>query len=166
MPTNLILLTNIQGCVVKDIVVKSPAFSAGEMIPEKYTSDGANVSPALILRNIPDETRSLALIIDDPDAPVGTWVHWLVWNIPPSAKLSEDTIRGVEGLNSFRRHHYEGPCPPSGIHRYFFKVYALDTILQIPSDSGCPQVERAMTNHIVGYGELIGLYGRDNKSGL
>jgi hypothetical protein len=77
-PTNLILLTNIQGCAVKDIVVKSPAFSAGEMIPETYTSDGANVSPALILSDIPDGTRSLALIIDDPDAPVGTWVHWLL----------------------------------------------------------------------------------------
>ena len=150
----------------KEIAVMSPAFADREMIPKKYTADGANINPPLILRSIPDETKSMVLLIEDPDAPVGIWVHWLVWNIHPSTKINENVIPGVEGLNAFHQHHYGGPCPPSGTHHYHFKIYALDTLLQLPHDSTKHEVEKAMTGHIIGYGELTGLYNRNNVINL
>jgi hypothetical protein len=157
------LLGTALNYTAKELTIKSPAFLNKEMIPKKYTSDGANINPPLILSHIPDETKSMVLIVEDPDAPVGIWVHWLVWNIHPSTKINEDAIPGVEGINAFRQHHYGGPCPPSGTHHYFFKLYALDTLLQLPQDSTKHQVERAMKDHVVGYGELIGLYSHDQK---
>src|SRR3989338_8261866 len=99
------------------------------MIPSVYTCQGQDISPALGIQNIPDGARSLVLIMDDPDAPMGTWDHWIVYNIPPMDRIAENSIPGIEVKNSFEKLNYGGPCPPSGTHRYFFKLYALDTLL-------------------------------------
>jgi Raf kinase inhibitor-like YbhB/YbcL family protein len=109
---------------------------------------------------VPEGTKSLVLIVDDPDAPMGTWDHWIVWDIPPINKIGENTVPGVEGLNSFRTHSYGGPCPPSGTHRYFFKVYALDTKLALNANSKKRDLENAMKGHILASGELVGLCSR------
>jgi hypothetical protein len=145
---------------MKTLIIRSPAFENNKLIPAKYTCDGDDVNPALNIEGIPEETESLALIVDDPDAPIGTWVHWVVWDIPPTIKIKENTVPGIEGLNDFRKHFYGGPCPPSGTHRYFFKVYALDTKLTLSSNSRKEDVQRAMKDHILAKGELIGLYSR------
>lgn len=141
--------------------ISSDAFQKNGIIPLEYTCDGKNISPPLDIKHIPEGAKSLALIVDDPDAPIGTWVHWVVWNIPLTHHLIENKVPGTEGLNDFQQFHYSGPCPPSGTHRYFFKVYALDTLLDLPSITKKLELEKAMSNHIVGYGELIGLYKRN-----
>ncbi len=166
MSPNQILFVATEPAEVKQITVKSPAFAYKEMIPKKYTADGANINPALIFRHIPPETQSMVLLVEDPDAPIDTWVHWLVWNIRPSTKINEDTIPGIEGLNAFCNHHYKGPCPPSGIHHYFFKVYALDTVLQLPNNATKLEVMKAMKDHVIGYGELAGTYSRNDRINL
>lgn len=143
------------------IRVSSTAFSAGGMIPPQYTCDGANVNPPLDIQNIPENAKCLALIVDDPDAPAGTWVHWVVWNIPVTQRIGENEAPGTEGLNDFKKHTYGGPCPPSGTHRYFFKVYALDVPLGLPGDTRKADLEKAMNGHILGYGELMGQYKRN-----
>jgi len=142
------------------LVITSPAFENNKLIPKKYTCDGEDVNPPLSIEGVPEETKSLVLIVDDPDAPMGTWDHWIVWDIPPTNKIGENTVPGVEGLNNFRKHSYGGPCPPSGTHRYFFKVYALDTKLSLNSNSRKKDVEKAMNGHILAEGKLIGLYSR------
>ncbi len=147
----------------KQLDMSSTAFKAGEMIPAKYTCDGENINPPLDIKDIPEEAKCLALIVDDPNAPIGTWVHWFVWNIPVTHHIKEGEIHGVEGINDFQEHHYNGPCPPSGTHRYFFKVYALNAVLDLPDTAKKIQLERAMSEHIIGIGELIGLYKRKNK---
>ncbi|MGE5107429.1 MAG: YbhB/YbcL family Raf kinase inhibitor-like protein [Sphingobacteriales bacterium] len=144
----------------KLINVSSTAFKAGGMIPSKYTCDGVNISPPIDIKDIPEEAKCLALIVDDPDAPISTWVHWVVWNIPVTHHLRENEVHGSEGINDFQQQHYGGPCPPSGKHRYFFKVYALDTLLDLPAGSKKLQLEKAMSEHIIGFGELVGLYKR------
>ena len=145
---------------MKELRITSSAFQNKAVIPVKYTCDGDDVNPPLNIEGIPSEAKSLALIVDDPDAPMGTWVHWVVWNIPVIERIEENSVLGVEGLNSFRRHSYGGPCPPSGTHRYFFKVYALDTKLNISPNSRKKDVKRAMTGHILAEGKIVGLYGR------
>jgi len=135
-------------------------FKNNGFIPQKYTCDGNDVNPPLNIEGVPKETQSLALIVDDPDAPMGTWDHWVVWNIPPAEKIMENSVPGTEGLNDFRRRSYGGPCPPSGTHRYFFKVYALDTRLDLSPSSRKKDVERAMKGHVIAEGELVGLYRR------
>jgi hypothetical protein len=145
---------------MKELAVTSSAFEHNKMIPRKYTCDGEDVNPALNIENVPEQAKSLVLIVDDPDAPMGTWDHWVVWNIPPKNMIGEDNVPGVEGLNSFGKHSYGGPCPPSGTHRYFFKVYALDTLLNIASNSRKKDVEKAMKDHVLTKGELVGLYSR------
>ena len=142
------------------LTIASPAFNNGELIPSKFTCDGADVNPTLVIGNVPPEARSLALIMDDPDAPGGMWVHWVVWNIPPTDEIRENSVPGTQGLNSARRNSYSGPCPPSGTHRYFFKVYALDTKLNLDPNSRKKDVERAMKDHTLAKGELVGLYSR------
>lgn len=142
------------------ITVTSPAFINGEKIPSKYTCDGSNISPPLNIHGLPDETKSLVLMIEDPDAPMGVWDHWIVWNILPSTQIMEDSIPGIEGMNSFKRNHYGGPCPPSGIHRYFFKVFALNTFLELDATSRKDSLEKAMKKHILAHGELVGVYSR------
>jgi Raf kinase inhibitor-like YbhB/YbcL family protein len=145
---------------VKELKITSSAFKNNDHIPSKYTCDGVDVNPPLTVEGIPEATKSLALIVDDPDAPMGTWDHWVVWNIPPTEKIGENSVPGVEGLNDFRKHSYGGPCPPSGTHRYFFKVYALDTKLILSANSRKKDVEKAMQEHILAKGELVGRYSR------
>jgi Raf kinase inhibitor-like YbhB/YbcL family protein len=145
---------------MKKLSVKSPAFENNKLIPVKYTCDGADVNPPLTIEGVPEETKTLVLIVDDPDAPMGTWDHWIVWNIPPTSKIEENTVPGTEGMSSYRKHAYGGPCPPYGTHRYFFKVYALDTQLDLKSNSTKKDVEKAMEGHILAEGELVGLYRR------
>ena len=145
---------------MKELTISSPVFKNNGFIPQKYTCDGNDVNPPLNIEGVPKETQSLALIVDDPDAPMGTWDHWVVWNIPPAEKIMENSVPGTEGLNDFRRRSYGGPCPPSGTHGYFFKVYALDTRLDLSPSSRKKDVERAMKGHVIAEGELVGLYRR------
>lgn len=146
---------------LEELIIKSPSFGKNQKIPRKYTCDGDDINPQLQIEQLPSETKSLVLIIDDPDAPNGTWDHWVLWNIPSTGKIEENSVPGIEGLNSFGKHSYGGPCPPSGTHRYFFKVYALDTELKLGSDAEKKNVETAMRNHILAKGELIGIYSRE-----
>ncbi len=143
-----------------ELKIASSAFQHKGSIPPKYTCDGINVNPPLNIEGLPKGTASLVLIVDDPDAPMGTWDHWVVWNIPPVQEIEEDSVPGVEGLNDFRKHSYGGPCPPSGTHRYFFKVYALDTKLDLSPNSRKRDVERAMKGRTLAKGEIVGLYSR------
>jgi hypothetical protein len=153
---------------VMKITVISPAFEAMAGIPSNYTCDGADVSPPLSWRNIPAETQSIVLICDDPDAPGKTWVHWVCYDIPPTADglsaniPAADTLPagGTQGLNSWGRPGYGGPCPPGGTHRYFFKVYALDILLNLPAGKTKEEIERAMQGHVLAFGELVGVYSR------
>lgn len=145
---------------MEKLTITSSVFKNKGVIPAKYTCDGEDVNPPLSVEGIPEETESLVLIVDDPDAPMGTWDHWVVWDIPPTKKIEENSVPGTEGLNDFGKHSYGGPCPPSGTHRYFFKVYALDTKLDLPSNSRKRNVEKAMEGHILTKGEIIGLYSR------
>jgi len=148
--------------------LKSSAFEAGGMIPKKYTCDGPDVSPSLSWSDVPAETKSLALIADDPDAPMGTWVHWVAWNIPPNVRsLDEDVAKrdslpnGMkQGTTDFRSIGYGGPCPPSGTHRYFFKLYALDATLNLSPSTTKKDLEKAMQGHILKQAELMGRYSR------
>lgn len=140
--------------------VTSSAFRDKEFIPAKYTCDGENISPPIHIENIPEEAKCLALIADDPDAPVGTWVHWVVWNIPVTHNLKENEVHGRQGINDFQMHKYGGPCPPSGIHCYYFKIYALNTLLDLQENTNKRQLETAMSGHIIAFGELAGLYKR------
>ena len=140
----------------------SSAFANNGNIPSDYTCDGAGLSPPLTLSDVPPNAKSLVLICDDPDAPVGNWDHWIAFNTPASTKeIPKGTEpQGTLGKNSWGRIGYGGPCPPSGIHRYFFKLYALDIILNLPEGTAKKQVEAAMQNHILANSELIGLYKR------
>lgn len=140
--------------------VKS-VFNQGEKIPVKYTADGDDVNPGLEISGIPENAKSLVLIMDDPDAPMGTWIHWVVFNIPVSVnKIDEGASPGIVGVNSWGRNNYGGPSPPSGVHRYFFKVYALDSELSLDSSAEKSDVESAMQGHILDHGELMGVYER------
>ncbi len=144
-----------------EMKLTSPAFGHNEMIPKKYTCQGDDISPPLTIKNIPAETKNLALVIDDPDAPMGTWDHWIVYNIDPAEEIKENSIPGVEGHNSFGRLHYGGPCPPSGTHRYFHKIYALDEKMDLPEGISKSQLENKMQDHILDQAELIGLYRKN-----
>jgi len=147
----------------KNMKLISPVFENNQFIPSKYTCDGEDINPPLQIREVPEGTKSLVLIVDDPDAPMGTWVHWVVWNIKPSTTLIEENNLpegAIEGINSFGKRHYGGPCPPSGTHHYYFKLYALDKELELPLNSEKADVEKAMTGHILDSAELIGLYQR------
>jgi Raf kinase inhibitor-like YbhB/YbcL family protein len=143
--------------------ISSPAFGHNGYIPEKHTCDGQDVNPPLLIEGVPPGTKSLALIVDDPDAPVGTWVHWVVWDIRPETKeIREGAVpQGAgQGVNDFRKHDYGGPCPPSGVHRYFFKLYALDTVLGLGERAKKADLEKAMKGHVIGQAEIIGRYRR------
>ena len=149
--------------------LKSTAFPNGGVIPKKYTCDGADLSPALSWDDAPAGTQSLALIVDDPDAPMGTWTHWLIWNIPAKATLlPEDTPKmnlldngARQGGNDFKRIGYGGPCPPPGKpHRYFFKLYALDARLEVKAGAVRSELEPALQPHILAQAQCMGTYGR------
>lgn len=145
----------------------SPAFKGGKNIPEKYTCKGENISPPLLIENVKENAKSLAIIVDDPDAPMvppaGGWVHLVMWNIDPSIQSipENSTPKGVTiGVNDFGQNNYGGPCPPSGIHRYFFKLYALDSKLTITSFSGKEEVLKAMEGHIIESAEFFGVFSK------
>lgn len=139
----------------------SPAFSHEGNIPSKYTCDGKNVSPPLHISGVPAGAASLALVVEDPDAPSGTFIHWVVYNIPVKVEaVHENTEPGIVGRNDFDKTVYGGPCPPSGTHRYFFKLYALDRELDLTPGRSKPELDEAMKDHIIAQAELIGLYSR------
>lgn len=158
---------NERGVSMK-ITVTSGAFKEGEMIPGKYTCDGEDMSPPLGWSGIPAEAKSIAMISDDPDAPMGTWVHWVIYNMPSDLKgLPENVPQkealengAVQGINDSRQTGYGGPCPPSGVHRYYFKVYALDTKLSLKPRCAKRDLENAMKGHILAEGQLMGRYKR------
>ena len=144
--------------------IESQSFKQGEPIPSKFTCQGTDVSPGLLISKLPAQTQSLVLIVDDPDAPAGLWVHWLLWNISNQTKeILENTVPAfaVQGKNSWGRSKYNGPCPPSGTHRYFLKLYALDIKLSIPSSANKDQLESAMKGHIIATAELMGTYKKN-----
>jgi len=151
-----------------EIKITSSAFEDGGLIPAKYTCDGADVSPPLQWDAVPEGTRSIALICDDPDAPMGTWVHWVLFNLPSDAKELAENIPTEEtlpngakqGVNDFGRVGYGGPCPPGGTHRYFFKIYALDTEVGLQAGADKRRLLKTMEGHILGQGQLIGKYKR------
>jgi Raf kinase inhibitor-like YbhB/YbcL family protein len=144
--------------------LSSPVFGEKQKIPSKHTCDGANTNPPLEIADIPQGAETLVLIVDDPDAPMGDWVHWLVWNINPETKailagnIPEDAI---EGINDFGQKGYGGPCPPSGSHRYQFKLYALDIQLHLSSHAKKMEIEQAMHGHLLEKAMLVGVYSRE-----
>ena len=138
--------------------VTSAVFEHNATIPRKHTCQGDNVNPPLTIGSIPAGTKSLALIVDDPDAAGQTFDHWILWNIPATGTIAENSIPGTEGKNHFGITHYKGPCPPSGTHRYFFKVFALDRMLDLKTGAGRKDLERNMQSHLLASGEIIGLY--------
>jgi len=150
------------------IKLTSSAFKEGAMIPAQYSCDGKDISPPLSWSEVPGGTKSFALICDDPDAPIGTWVHWVVYNIPnnvtslPENVPPNKSVMGniLQGMTDFRRIGYGGPCPPRGTHRYYFKIYALDTMLNLPAGATKRELLRAMEGHILAEGQLMGKYGQ------
>ena len=179
---NVLFVTVMLGCLVTaggadkpnpkkvmNLQITSPAFSEGQPIPAKYSCEGNDASPPLKWTNAPANTKSFALIADDPDAPVGTWVHWVLYDLPPNttelpeavAKTQFTSSGAKQGLNSWPRLGYGGPCPPPGKpHRYFFKLYALDTMLDLKPGATKKDVEAAMKGHILAEGQLMGRYQR------
>jgi Raf kinase inhibitor-like YbhB/YbcL family protein len=141
------------------LTVTSPAFGANSMIPIKYTCEGTSVSPALHVGEFPAQTKSLAIIVHDPDAGrPGGFTHWVAFNIDPAADIPEGFKGGVQAMNGAQKPGYMGPCPPTGTHHYHFMVYALDTRLDITAQAGKAELEKAMEGHILAQGDLIGLY--------
>jgi Raf kinase inhibitor-like YbhB/YbcL family protein len=136
----------------------STVFSHNGHIPPQYTCEGKNINPPLTIENIPGGTKSLAIIVEDPDAPKGIFDHWVMWNIPINAAIAEGSSPGISGTNGFGKAGYGGPCPPSGVHRYFFKVYALDKELDLSPGAGKKELLDAMKGHVLAIAELMGLY--------
>lgn len=155
---------NLISNIIKNMKISSPAFDNGVLIPSKYTCDGQNINPPLVIEEVPSEAKSLVLVVDDPDAPMGTWVHWTIWNIDPGTReIPENTVPkgAVEGKTSFGKPGYGGPCPPSGTHRYFFKIYALDVpSLNLNSSATVKDLVKSMQDHILDSGEFFGTYSR------
>lgn len=143
----------------KQLDVCSSAFADGGRIPLKYTRDGENISPPLQINHVPEEAVCLAVVMIDTDAPGGEWAHWVCWNIPLTHHIHENDVHGLEGTNDFLQKSYLGPCPPDGLHHYYFKVYALDSLLDLPSRTKKDQLEKTMSDHIIGFGQLMGCYG-------
>jgi Raf kinase inhibitor-like YbhB/YbcL family protein len=140
--------------------ITSPDFKHNELIPKKFSCEGEDASPCLVIESIPRQAKSLALVVDDPDAPMGTWVHWVVYDMPPASRIEQNSIPGKQGTNDFGRRNYGGPCPPSGTHRYFFKIFALDAVLDLKEGLSKKELEHSMQGHILEKAELVGLYKR------
>lgn len=157
-----------QGGEKMEIKIKSTAFTEGGMIPKKSTCDGMDVSPPLTWNSVPEGTKSFALICDDPDAPMGTWVHWVIFNLPGDTKVLPENIPrqktlasgAKQGINDFRKIGYGGPCPPGGTHRYYFKLYALDTEINLGAGATKAELLKAMEGYILAEGQLMGKYRR------
>jgi Raf kinase inhibitor-like YbhB/YbcL family protein len=166
-PTPTPIITPLDGGEMA-LSLSSSAFQHGERIPVKYTCDGQDISLPLEWSNVPQGTQSLALIADDPDAPVGTWIHWVLYNLPGDSRALHESVPpdaslpngSRHGKNSWGQLGYGGPCPPSGTHRYFFKLYALDTILELQAGASKDQLLEAMERHILADAELMGSYSR------
>jgi len=144
--------------------IATKAFSGTRPIPERFTADGKNINPPLTIGGVPPEAKSLVLIVDDPDAPMGTWNHWLVWNIKPgTTMIEEDSVPkgAVVGRNDAGSSRYFGPSPPRGTHRYFFRLYALDILLDLSADSDRSALDQAMRGHVIAQAQLLGRYGRE-----
>ena len=174
LPFLFSILVLTAGCIgggeKMDLKVSS-VFGENEFIPSKYTCEGIDVSPPLRLEGLSDKAVSIAIIVDDPDAPIGTFTHWVAWNIPPTEeipegipkeKVVETPIKVIQGRNDFGRIGYNGPCPPRehGVHHYHFKVYVLDTTLDLKPGASKRELEKAMEGHVIQFGELVGLYER------
>ncbi len=140
--------------------VSSPAFESKGLIPEKYTCQGMDINPPLIIEEIPEKAKSLTLIVEDPDAPPGNWIHWIVYDIPIIDHIQENSVPGTQGRNDFNKLDYGGPCPPYGVHRYFFRLYALDSSLNLEEGMDKESLLKAMNAHIMEHSELVGRYGK------
>jgi hypothetical protein len=149
--------------------INSTAFQDGDFMPRKYAYDDLDISPPLEWSGAPDGTKTFALICDDPDAPMGTWVHWVIYNLPGNTNKLPENIPHVgalgngaaQGRNDFRKTGYDGPCPPGGIHRYYFKLYALDNKLEAVTDLSKEELLKAMEGHVLAEGQLMGRYKRN-----
>ncbi|WP_029550984.1 YbhB/YbcL family Raf kinase inhibitor-like protein [Thermococcus zilligii] len=178
IPAVLIISVALSGCVsggggkmgAKTLEVGS-VFHDGERIPKEYTCEGDDINPPVYIGKLPEGTKSLAIVVDDPDAPAGTFTHWIAWNIPPTGEIPmgipkegevNEPIHAIQGKNDFGRIGYNGPCPPRGhgVHHYHFRVYALDTELHLKPGSSRKDLEKAMEGHILAWGEAVGLYER------
>jgi Raf kinase inhibitor-like YbhB/YbcL family protein len=166
MMVALTLITNTGSAKIppeNDMKLLSPDFSDGGNIPERFTCEGMDVSPTLTIDGVSKETKSLVLVVDDPDAPGGNFTHWLMWNVAPNLTEivgNKPPPQAVQGVNDFGKNKYSGPCPPPGIHRYYFKLYALDTTLNLPPKSKRKAVDSAMKGHIIAEATLMGRYAR------
>ena len=162
------VVVHAEGSMAQRIDVRSAAFGEGKSIPSDFTCDGADMSPPIEWSGIPAEAKSLAVIADDPDAPSGDWVHWLVYDLPPSLTQFATGIPvggrlsggGAQGRNDFGTFGYGGPCPPKGMHRYFFKIYALDAMLHLKPGVTKKELLKAMQGHVLAEGQLMGTYQR------
>ena len=160
--------SEIAGGKKMEIKMKSTAFDEGGMIPKRYTCDGSDISPPLAWSAVPEGTKSLALICDDPDAPMGTWVHWVLFNLPADTRKLPENVppqkrlenEAIHGMNDFRKIGYGGPCPPGGTHRYYFKLYTLDTEMNLEPGTTKRELLDAMEGHILAQGQLMGRYRR------
>jgi Raf kinase inhibitor-like YbhB/YbcL family protein len=159
------LIPNDTDSKMETLTITSAAFAGGGLIPSKYTCDESDTSPPLTISEVPSSAESLVLIMDDPDAPVGTWDHWVVYNILPTTTVINEgeEPRGKAGVNSWKKTGYGGPCPPDKEHRYSFRVYALDVSLELRENADKKDVEEAMEGHILSSGELIGRYNRSQN---
>jgi Raf kinase inhibitor-like YbhB/YbcL family protein len=164
---SLRVVADYRRCEENAMKITSSAFQDHELIPPKYTCDGADVIPPLKVKEVPREAKSLALIMDDPDVPPAVrpdrnWDHWIVWNVPPDVDQIEEgkPPKGVVGRNSWGKNGYGGPAPPDREHRYFFKLYALDRTLDLPSTAGKPELQKAMEGHVLAEAQLVGRYDR------
>ena len=146
-----------------DLIISSSAFKNEGVIPSKYTCDGEEINPPLNVENIPEGTQTLAIIVEDPDAPKGVFDHWLVWNIPPESIIEENRVPGISGKNGAGKTGYYGPCPPSGYHRYYFHVFALDNSLDLDGTSDKKALLAAMKPHVLAKGTLMGKYKKKGK---
>ena len=140
--------------------IVSPSFKNDHIMSSRFTCEGENINPALVLTNVPPETVSLALLMEDPDAPKGIFVHWVMWSIKPVSLIDENSAPGIQGVNSRGSNQYIGPCPPYGTHRYHFNIFALDTKLELPRSAGKAEMMEAMSGHIISQARITGLYKR------
>lgn len=157
---------NAQNQQETSMKISSPDFAENARIPSQFTADGKNISPALQISGVPSVAKSLVLIVDDPDAPVGTWNHWLLWNLKPNiAEIPAGKVPSgtIQGFNDFHKQNYGGPQPPSGEHRYFFRLYALDVVLSIPPDSNRKALDKAIKGHVIAETALMGRYSRVSR---
>jgi len=165
---SLVLIFLVGGVRAQALELRSGAFDDGGPVPVEFTCRGRNVSPPLSWSAVPEETKSLVLITEDPDAPGGVWIHWVMWNIPPGSRSLKENVPNdvtladgsVQGVASNGTHGYHGPCPPSGRHRYYFRLYALDRELDLDQNAGKDAVTRAMTGHVLAKASLLGYFSK------